>query len=175
MKIDVEIIPTVQVVKKIEQELKERVRREFGHVEIVRTHQWAEPTWTFLGRVQSEIVSFLSVVDRVGEADGKRIRLFGLNNVITDKAHRKKGYSTVLNKLAVDFMRREDPSALGVLFCAEELIPFYKVFGWKKFTGKVTVSQPSGDKVWPSNAMVCTTAPGPWVAPKEIHLKGLPW
>jgi GNAT superfamily N-acetyltransferase len=157
----------------LQQELKTRVDREFGAVPIVREHVWAEPTWAFIGFVDDHLVSFLNIVDRHVLADEDRVRFFGLNNVITEPQHRGKGYSRQLNQAAIEFMRDLDTNACGFLFCADDLIPFYTDLGWKKFEGEVTVSQPSGDKLWPSNAM-SYNLPGSrsW---QTVHLCGLPW
>lgn len=173
MKIQIEL--AAHLSQTLKDELKSRVDREFGHVEIVRTHVWAQPTWALLGYVESELVSFLNIVDRMGSADGKPIRLFGLNNVITEPGARKLGYSRLLNEAAIEFMKREDSLALGLLFCADELIPFYSRLGWEMFKGRVIIAQPAGEKIWPSNCMTHRLGRGEQVVFEEIHLKGLPW
>jgi GNAT superfamily N-acetyltransferase len=157
----------------LQNELKKRIEREFGNVPIVKEHVWAEPTWLFTGYIGDQVVSFLNIVDRHVLADGETVRFFGLNNVITEPEHRGQGYSRELNKAAVEFMSELDKSAFGFLFCADNLIPFYTDLGWKRFEGEVTVSQPSGDKLWPSNAMLYTlSCSKSW---KKVHLCGLPW
>lgn len=154
-------------------ELSNRVDREFGHIPIVREHVWATPTWAFMGFVDDQLVTFLNIVDRQVMADGQPLHCFGLNNVITDPQHRQQGYSSQLNKVAQEFMHETDPSGCGFLFCADDLLSFYKDRGWKKFEGAVTVSQPSGDKSWPSNAMFYDLiGDRSW---QSIHLCGLPW
>lgn len=99
----------------VQQELTNRVDREFGGVEIVRSHVWAEPDWVFLGLVDEQIVSFLNIIDRQALADGNPVHLFGLNNVITEPQARGQGFSTQLNKIAVEFMTETDPDASGFL------------------------------------------------------------
>jgi hypothetical protein len=158
----------------LQQVLQKRVDREFGHVPIVKEHVWAEPTWAFLGFVGDQLVSFLNIVDREVLADDTPTHFFGLNNVITEPEHRGCGYSTQLNQKAQEFMAETDPAGCGFLFCADDLVPFYTKLGWHKFDGEVIVSQPSGDKPWPSNAMFYDLSGGrrTW---KRIHLCGLPW
>jgi predicted acetyltransferase len=155
------------------EELKKRVEREFGNVAIVREHVWSEPTWVFMGFADEQLVSFLHIVDRQVLADGASVHYFGLANVITEPEHRGKNYASQLNRMAIEFMRDCDPNACGFLLCADGLIPFYTNLGWKRFEGKVTVSQPSGDKLWPSNAMIYDLVDSR--SPKTIHLQGLPW
>jgi hypothetical protein len=169
----IEVLESAKVDKRRQEELAKRVHREFGQVEIVRTHKWTEPTWTLLGFENADLVSFLNIIDRQGEVDRKPAHLLGLNNVITEPAHRGKGYSKKLNQAALDFMKKQDTEALGVLFCADDLLPFYFSLGWKKFLGTTTIWQPTGEKVWPSNCM--TYSFGEVTPVKEINLKGLPW
>jgi predicted acetyltransferase len=169
----IEIIESTKIGEDLSRELAKRVQREFGHVEIVKTHKWAEPTWSFLGWKNDEVVSFLNIIDRQGQVDGKQVQLLGLNNVITEPNHRGKGYSKKLNLAALDFMSKQNPDGLGVLFCADNLMPFYSSLGWEKFSGKTIVWQPSGEKVWPSNCM--TYSFGAMAPLGEINLKGLPW
>jgi hypothetical protein len=157
----------------LQEELEKRADREFGNVPIVREHVWAEPTWAFLGFVDEQLVSFLNIVDREVRADGNPVHFFGLNNVITEPQHRGRGYSNRLNSAAIAFMSESDPDACGFLFCADDLIPFYENLGWKKFAGEVIVSQPSGDKRWPSNAMFYDLSRSrSWMT---VHLCGPPW
>ncbi len=169
----IEILESAKVEESLRNDLAKRIHREFGHVEVVRTHKWAEPTWTLLGLENNELVSFLNIIDRQGQVDGKPFHLLGLNNVITEPVHRGKGYSKKLNQAALDFMKKKDTQALGVLFCADDLLPFYSSLGWKKFSGQTTIWQPSGEKVWPSNCMTYSFEVP--IAFKEINLKGLPW
>ena len=162
-----------QIPATLQAELKSRVDREFGSAPIVREHVWAEPTWVFLGLVDEQLVSFLNIVDRQVLADGEPAHFFGLNNVITEPQNRGQGYSRQLNQAATEFMGNTDQNAYGFLFCADALIPFYTKLGWQPFEGEVTISQPAGDKVWPSNAMIYNIAGcRAW---KTVHLCGLPW
>lgn len=169
----IDYYPFNELAVTLKQELRRRADREFGDVPIVRDHVWAEPTWAVLGRVGEEVVSFLNIVDRHATADGVPVHLFGLNNVITEPQHRGKGYSKELNRKFLEFISEADSGATGLLFCADDLIPFYSSLGWKKFAGSVIVAQPSGDKNWPSNAMYYTqNGVQTW---KQVNLCGLPW
>ncbi len=157
----------------LKQELKRRVDREFADVSIVREHVWAEPWLAISGSAEGQLVSFLNLVDRQVLTDDTATHFFGLNNVITEPEYRGKGFSTALNRYAIQVMQETDPQACGFLFCADALIPFYARLGWQKFDGTVTVSQPSGDKLWPSNAMYFDlSGTRHW---KTVHLRGLPW
>jgi hypothetical protein len=160
---------------KLKAELRARVQREFGHVPIVKNHVWADPDWIITGSIDERVVSFLNLIDRKAVADEKSVHLFGLNNVITESDCRRKGYSFALNNKALEFMKKQDPKAYGLLFCADDLVPFYEKMSWQSFYGSVLVSQPSGKKKWPSNCMIHCLGRNETFEPKEIDLCGLPW
>lgn len=161
--------------KELKTELQARVHREFEDVPIVRNHVWADPDWIITGSLEGRVVSFLNLIDRMAVADKESVHLFGLNNVITESNCRRKGYSLELNKKALSFMKDKDPKAYGLLFCADDLIPFYKKIDWQPFHGAVVVSQPSGKKRWPSNCMIHFLGKAEVFKPEEIDLCGLPW
>jgi len=169
----IEIHDFIGLPSALKQELQARVNREWGDIAIVQEHVWSEPTWVFLAKVDEDIVSYLNIVDRTVTADDKPQHFFGLNNVITEPAHRGNGYATALNRKALEYMKDTDANACGFLFCADELIPFYQKLGWTQFTGEVTVSQPAGDKRWTSNAMLFD--PNGHHQWHHINLCGLPW
>jgi len=155
--------------------LQSSIDREFGQIEIVRAHRWAEPTWVVLGYDDDRLVSSLAVVDRHATADDQPLHLMGLSNVITEPAGRGRGYSRRLNAAALELMARQDPASLGMLFCADSLVSFYASLGWQPFRGSVMVSQPAGDRLWSSNCMVHTLGQQRSVAFQQVHLRGLPW
>jgi predicted N-acetyltransferase YhbS len=155
--------------------IRASIEREFGHVEIVRAHRWAAPTWMFLGFEGAQLVSFLSVVDRDATGDARPLHLLGLNNVITEPAARGRGHARRLNAEALRFMTAQDPSAVGLLFCADDLLAFYGGLGWQPYAGTVIVSQPDGDRPWSSNCMLHGLGKPPPLDLQQIHLRGLPW
>lgn len=159
----------------IKLELKTRVNREFGNVEIVRNHIWSEPTWVFVGKKLDQTVTFANVVDRTGTADGRPVHIFGLNNVITEPVFRGQGLSTEMISYIIEFMKNQDSVGLGLLFCADDLIGFYRKFGWRSFQGMVIVSQPTGEKIWSSNCMILPLSEESYLPSTEINLNGLPW
>jgi predicted GNAT family N-acyltransferase len=173
-RVRVELIAAADAPAAMRAALADKVEREFGHVEIVRTHVWAEPTWLMLGHDGVRIVSFLSIVDRRATADDGPLHLFGLSNVITEPEARGRGHSFALNQQALAFMAEQDRVAIGLLFCADDLVRFYARLGWQRFAGRVTVEQPSGDRPWTSNCMVHGLGRTPPAA-EHIHLRGLPW
>jgi predicted GNAT family N-acyltransferase len=170
----IEIVATTDLPTQLRAELIARAQREFDPFEIVRAHVWAEPTWFLLGYEGDPLVTSLGIVDRHATADDRPVHLFGLNNVITEPEARGRGYSVALNQEALAFMARQDSAGLGLLFCADGLVDFYARLGWQRFAGRVTVTQPSGDRPWTSNCMLHGLGRAPPAA-DHVHLCGLPW
>jgi predicted GNAT family N-acyltransferase len=173
--VQVKIERAAAVPDEVHRLLKTSTEREFGHVEIVAQHVWAEPTWLVLGCEGDRIVSFLGIVDRDATADEQPVHLFGLSNVVTEPSERNRGHSRRLNMAAIELMTAQDPAAFGLLFCADPLVSFYGALGWQVHTGRVVVSQPSGDRPWTSNCMFHALGRTQGLDTHELHLRGLPW
>jgi hypothetical protein len=103
------------------------------------------------------------------------VHLFGLSNVVTEPSERNRGHSRRLNMAAIELMTAQDPAAFGLLFCADPLVSFYAALGWQVHTGRVVVSQPSGDRPWTSNCMFHALGRTQGLDARELHLRGLPW
>ena len=129
--------------------LKDFIDSEFGHIPIVRETQWATPGWTILLYENKEIVTFYNIIERKILVDMSVLKIAGINNVITPEEYRGNGYASKILRETEDFIFDELQSELGVLLCANELIPFYERLNWYK------VDCP--------------------VYPKKIELNGLPW
>ena len=74
--------------------LEQYTNEEFGHVPFVQQHEWATPDWVILRYEAEELVTFYNVVLREITLNGRGYKAAGINNVITPKAYRGKGYST---------------------------------------------------------------------------------
>lgn len=54
------------------------------------------------------------------------IKIAGINNVITPKAYRGEGFASKMLSETLDFILGDLKSELGVLLCADNLIPFHQ-------------------------------------------------
>ncbi|MFT4567554.1 MAG: putative GNAT family N-acyltransferase [Saprospiraceae bacterium] len=72
----------------------------------------------------------------------------GINNVITPKELRGKGYASKLLKEAEHLIFDELKYDLALLLCAEDLIPFYERLNWYKVNCPIYFEQISGVKLW---------------------------
>lgn len=105
--------------------------------------------------------------------DNNEITIAGINNVITPKQFRGKGYATKLLRETENLIFNDLGSELGILLCADELIPFYERLKWYKVDCPVYFEQSDGENLWEANTMLLT--PNKKIVPKQIKLNGLPW
>ena len=153
--------------------LNEFIHTEFGHIPIVQETEWAQPDWTLISYKEGEITSFYNIIDRNVEMDGVEVRIAGVNNVITPKKYRGQGYGTKLLNETRDFIFDSMKAELGILLCADALIPFYERLNWYLVKCPVHFRQSDGQKLWQANTMVLNYKVQ--LTPQLINLNGLPW
>lgn len=149
------------------------IESEFGHIPIVKQTSWALPDWTIIYYFENEIATFYNVVIREISIDEQYFKAAGINNVITPEKFRGKGFSTNTLLETKKYLFEDLNLDLGLLLCADDLVPFYKRLGWYKVDCPVYFDQPTEKKVWTANTMLLTN--GTTLYPQRIDLNGLPW
>lgn len=155
-------------------QIDEAAWAEFEQYAIVRENEWATADWTFLGFEADELVAYFNLVDRVVRIDGTPVRVAGLNNMVTMRAHRGKGHASRLLREAQPRWFAEFEFEAGLLLCADVLLPFYSKLGWRKLQCPIVHTQPDGPRTWVANGMLLETA-GELEARSQVDLRGLPW
>lgn len=146
---------------------------EFGHIPIVQETEWAQPDYSIINADHGTIKTFYNIVEREILVDNVKMKIGGINNVITPKQFRGKGYAARLLKETENFIFDQLNCELGVLLCADDLITFYKKLGWYVVDCPVYFEQSSGEKLWKANTMFLSRSSN--LNPKLIKLNGLPW
>ncbi|NER14733.1 GNAT family N-acetyltransferase [Leptobacterium flavescens] len=154
-------------------ELRGHIDREFGHIPIVRETEWATPHWSIICYEEGEIASFYNIVEREIFVDNNKLKIAGINNVITPPAFRGKGLSSKTLKETEDFIFKDLACRLGVLLCADQLLPFYERLNWYKVDCPVYFLQGTERKLWNANTMLLSR--NTHMSPLKIDLNGLPW
>jgi hypothetical protein len=155
------------------QKLEIIIENEFGHIPIVRETSWASPDWTIIYYHENEIATFYNVVVREVSIDEKLYKAAGINNVITPENFRGRGFSTKTLLETKEYLFHDLNLDLGLLLCADDLVPFYKRIGWHKVDCPVYFDQPTGKNIWTANTMLWTKEIA--MQPHKIDLNGLPW
>jgi GNAT superfamily N-acetyltransferase len=154
--------------------LEEIADAAFGHIPLVMQTQWAEPDVAYLGYLGDEFAVFHNVILRSVDIDGTRVRVAGLNNMITLEAYRGRGLASALLRQTQPSWFEELDVEIGMLLCADALVPFYERLEWRRVQVPVIYQQSDGAHVWPANCMVLDAGRG--VVPSvRVDLRGLPW
>jgi hypothetical protein len=74
--------------------LNKIIQDEFGHIPIVQETEWATPDWTIIYYEGNDIATFYNIVKRQILVDDKKMKVAGINNVITPQKNRGQGYSS---------------------------------------------------------------------------------
>ncbi len=174
-----QVTPMIEIKKhgelsaQVKAELNSYIDTEFGHIPLVKETEWARPDWTVIRYEGNCIATFYNIVEREISIDDKTFKVGGINNVITPKAFRGHGYAAKTLK-ATEYLLFEDLNCdLGLLLCADNLVPFYKKLNWYTVACPVYFDQSTGKKLWASNTMLLTKKEK--MDPRKIELKGLPW
>jgi GNAT superfamily N-acetyltransferase len=154
--------------------LEEIAEREFGQYALVRETEWAQPDWCYRAFDGAELVVFHNIILRTVRVDAVDIRVAGLNNMITLPAFRGRGAASRLLRETQPRWFDELQAEIGLLLCADALVPFYSRVGWQRLDARVTYYQTAGPRTWPANCMVLDPK-GLIGSPREVDLRGLPW
>ncbi len=169
----IEITKYAELGNETKSKLKNFIDGEFGHIPIVKETKWAKPNWTIILYENNEIATFYNIVERKILLDSQELKIAGINNVITPKQYRGVGYASRILRETESFILEDLKSELGLLLCADQLIPFYKRLNWYKIDCPVYFEQMEGKKLWQANAMLLSKRHR--LNPKTIDLNGLPW
>jgi predicted N-acetyltransferase YhbS len=77
----------------------------------------------------SVLLSYAEVVETTALRDGKHVRVAGLSNVFTFPPYRREGHASEIVRAANSLIDQRDPE-MAILFCEDELVPFYAALGW---------------------------------------------
>ncbi len=169
----IKIYKTSELDPLIKNQVSILVEKEFGHIPIVKETTWALPDWTIVFYEDNQIATFYNIVERTITIDDKNYFSAGINNVITPEKYRGKGFSSRTLRSTEDFIFNEVKAELGLLLCADSLVPFYEKLDWYRVKCPVYFEQPAGKKLWTANTMLRTI--NGKMEPNQIDLNGLPW
>ena len=149
------------------------VYNEFGDVPIINEYEWATPDWAVILYSNDEIATVGHVITRTSFFDDEEMKVGGLNNMITVKKYRGEGFAQEVLKSTHELIFKKLKCDVGLLLCADELVPFYQRYGWYKVHSTLYFDQPTEKMKWGANVMLLTM--NGKLKPKTIDLNGLPW
>jgi hypothetical protein len=169
----IEISRYTELSEEVRNQMNHHINDEFGHIPIVAETEWATPNWTILYYDNEQITTFYNIVIREIKIDNKQIRVGGINNVMTPKEFRGMGYASKALQETENVIFNDLDCQMGLLLCADNLIPFYEKLNWYNIECPVYFEQSSGKKLWGAQTMLLTR--NGKISPDKIELNGLPW
>jgi len=76
------------------------------------------------------LLSYAEVLRLTAVRAGEPARVLGLSNVFTFPPYRREGHASAIMRAVADIIHDSD-GELAILFCDEELAPFYGARGWQ--------------------------------------------
>jgi GNAT superfamily N-acetyltransferase len=135
---------------------------------------WRPMELRFIQKIDGESVGHLGLIRDQIELNGKTLKIAGVGDIVTIPEVRGKGIAKKLLKHSMEFFIDEWKVDVGILFCLEQLVPFYQSCGWKTANNEVYVMQPSGQIKFPNSLMVYPAEGIVWTE-GTINLSCLPW
>lgn len=151
----------------------EQINISFGDIPIVLETEWAKPDWYMTVESKDHILCFLGIIERKIYVNKSLMNIAGLNNFITQEEYRGQGLGTRLLREFDKFTFHKIRVKGSLLFCSNELVPFYQKHQWQSLTCPVYYNQKGLLKIWEANAMI--KSPDRLLNPKKISINGLPW
>ena len=136
--------------------------------------QWASPDWMALGFLHGELVTQLCIPKREVLIGSKKVWVAGIGGMATHPNHHHKGYGSALLKATETFMRDELQVPFGLLICADETQPFYKLARWQRVADLLYYQQDHQRRMLKTCVMILQLEKQTWPA-GEIDLCGSPW
>lgn len=175
----IEFVATSQLSDK-QQTALTRLRAAAYPTEVLATlpgtaYTWSVPQWSLLLWEQDQLVSHVGVVVRDVDSNGQIKQIGGIGGVMTDSAKQGQGLASRTMREAAIRLDKDLHVTYALLFCRQELVPFYSRLQWKPFQGQVFVEQSTGTIDFTANgAMVLDVNEHAPLAGK-VDLQGLPW
>jgi aminoglycoside 2'-N-acetyltransferase I len=137
--------------------------------------KWSEQSdWHVLVWDGEELVSNVEIIERTATVDGKPVSLGGIGGVATGVEWRRRGLASAALETAQTFICEKLAVDFGLLFCSEDMIPFYGRFGWQILERPVLVDQPGGKVAFTEAVMILPVGKNEWPE-GVIDLCGLPF
>ncbi len=141
-----------------------------------RRIEWAAAEWCV--RVWGENgapASYVGIVLREAQLDGRPLRVGGIGGVKTHPAARRQGLAARGIDRAVEFFRGQPDVAFAVLVCGPHLMGYYGRLGWREFDGRLLVRQHGAAAEFTFNRVMTLGVQSPAPLTGTIDLLGPPW
>lgn len=135
---------------------------------------WRRWVTSFTGYIGNEPVCHVGALTHTVSVAERDILVGGIAAVLTLPAFRHKGYGALTLGAAARFLGESAGVPYALLFCRDQLIPFYGPQGWQRVEDPVFIQQPDGERASPLNCLCLSLDGEPW-PPGTVRLNSQPW
>jgi GNAT superfamily N-acetyltransferase len=183
LSIRVEVVPKAQTPAHLRDEINRWYRRVFPDVNAqgidTSGRQWAEGDYRVLAWHDDMWGGIVEVLRREILVGGQRVKVGGVGGVMTLPHMRGRGLAKAAMRRTADFICGELDAAAGMLYCLDEMVPFYAALGWQVLNRPITYQQGGETHMFEmqdtgDNAMILPC--GDFVFPAgEVNIQGSLW
>jgi predicted acetyltransferase len=141
-------------------------------------NDWAMfSTWYVMGRLGGKLVSQIGIVDRTIRVGGQSLSVAGIGGVATHPEFRRRGFTGILLKTALEQMRQggpQDAYDFAMLFCSNHMLPYYTKRGFCLVNNPVYVLDSGKWILFADNKMILPLSGKPW-PDGELDVNGRSW
>ena len=140
----------------------------------ISTWNWTPDDWRLLVRVEDKLVSHIAIIERTCLVNGKPVKVGGVGGVGTHPEWRGHGLASLAMVQAAEFLTNGLKVEFGVLFCDQEMVPYYQRLGWRMIDAPVYFSMHDSKMQSDSPAMYLPGTKPYWPS-GDVDVCGYPW
>jgi predicted N-acetyltransferase YhbS len=139
-------------------------------------YEWRPKTLHIYVEEEGLVVGHVGLLEERVRAGEEEVKVCGVGAVVTRPEAQGRGHARRAMLRAHEMMRDETDAEFGMLYCRDELIPFYAALGWQLVSDENEFGQPAGPTPSPFNVMVLPLRDGgrEWPVGRVV-VEGLPW
>jgi aminoglycoside 2'-N-acetyltransferase I len=102
---------------------------------------WSQDDYRLLVRIDNRILSHVAIIERTCLVNEHPVKVGGVGGVGTHPEWRGQGLASLAMRQTAEFMKNQLKVEYGVLFCANEMVPYYQRLGWRMIDAPVTFEE----------------------------------
>ena len=135
---------------------------------------WTQEDYRLLVRVDNRILAHIAIIERTCLVNNQPVKVGGVGGVGTHPEWRSRGLASLAMRKTADFLKNQLKVEYGVLFCANEMVPYYQRLGWRRIDAPVTFEHHRIRMQSDSPVMYLPCEKPYWPA-GDVDVCGMPW
>jgi aminoglycoside 2'-N-acetyltransferase I len=133
----------IKAIRNLSQEVQDEVYQLLTAVfeADISQWRWSQDDYRLLVRVDNCIVSHVAMIERTCLVNKQPVKVGGVGGVGTHPDFRDRGLASLAMRQTADFLKNQLKVEYGVLFCANEMVPYYQRLGWRMIDAPVAFEE----------------------------------